>query len=121
MNALSPTDGSAIARTARRFEAQALGALLKPVYGEAPKGLLSGRAAEEQWRPMLIEQHAKAWAERGGVGIASAVHAEMLRMQAAAQSGQASAEAPAGGERSALTSISAAPALPTTPQEGARP
>ena len=118
MNALSPSDGSAIARTARRFEAQALGALLKPVYGEAPKGLLSGGAAEEQWRPMLIEQHAKAWAERGGVGIASAVHAEMLRMQAAAQSGEAPA---AGGQRNAIPSIPSAPVLPTTPQEGARP
>ncbi|WP_052401343.1 rod-binding protein [Muricoccus aerilatus] len=117
MNALSPTDGSAMARTARRFEAQALGALLKPVYGEAPKGLLSGGAAEEQWRPMLIEQHAKSWAERGGIGLANAVHAEMLRMQAAAQSG----ETPAGGQRNALPSIPSAPVLPTTPQEGTRP
>ena len=118
MNPPATGDGSAVARTARRFEAQALGALLKPVFGEAPKGLLSGGAAEEQWRPMLIEQHAKAWAERGGIGIANAVGAEMLRMQAAAQSGEAPA---ASGQRNATPAIPPAPVLPTTLQEGTRP
>lgn len=79
MNATNP---AALARLARRFEAQALGALLKPVFGEAPKGLLSGGAAEEQWRPMLVEHHARAWSDRGGVGIADAVYRELLRVQA---------------------------------------
>ncbi|MFH5925263.1 rod-binding protein [Roseomonas xinghualingensis] len=78
---VAPSDHAALARVARRFEAQALGALLKPVFGEAPKGLLSGGAAEEQWRPMLIEHHARAWSDRGGVGIADAVFRELLRVQ----------------------------------------
>jgi Rod binding domain-containing protein len=82
---------AAMARVARRFEAQALGALLKPVFGEAPKGLLSGGAAEAQWRPMMVEQYARSWSDRGGVGIADAVFREMLRMQSAAQ-GQANPE-----------------------------
>jgi peptidoglycan hydrolase FlgJ len=72
-------------------EAQALGALLKPVFGEAPKGLLSGGAAEAQWRPMLVENYARSWSDRGGLGIADAVFREMLRMQSAAQ-GQANPE-----------------------------
>ena len=72
-----------LARVARRFEAQALSALMKPVFGEVRKGLLSGGAAEEQWRPMLVEQHARAWSDRGGVGIADAVYRELLRAQAA--------------------------------------
>ena len=75
----------AIARTARKFEAQALGALLKPVFGEAPKGLLSAGPAEEQWRPMLVENYARAWSDKGGVGIGDAVFREMLRMQSAGQ------------------------------------
>lgn len=79
------TNHAALARVARRFEAQALGALLKPVFGEAPKGLLSAGAAEEQWRPMLVEQHARAWSNKGGVGIADAVYRELLRVQSAAQ------------------------------------
>ncbi|MCR0981279.1 rod-binding protein [Roseomonas populi] len=76
---------AALARVARRFESQALGALLKPVFGEAPKGLLSAGAAEEQWRPMLVEHYAQAWSNKGGVGIADAVYRELLRAQSAAQ------------------------------------
>ncbi|MBB5693666.1 rod-binding protein [Muricoccus pecuniae] len=73
-----------LARLARRFEAQALGSLLQPVFGEGPKGLLSGGAAEAQWRPMLVENYARAWTERGGIGIAASVHRELLRIQSAA-------------------------------------
>ena len=111
---LRAPDNTALARVARRFEAQALSALLKPVFGDAPKGLLSGGPAEDQWRPMLVEQHARAWTERGGIGIAASVHAELLRAQAAAQG------ADAAGGRSAAPSIAAAPVLPATLQEGAR-
>ena len=76
---------ASLARVARRFEAQTLSALLKPVFGEAPKGLLSAGAAEEQWRPMLVERYAQAWSDKGGVGIADAVYRELLRVQSAAQ------------------------------------
>jgi Rod binding domain-containing protein len=74
-----------LARLARRFEAQALGALLQPVFGETPKGLLSAGAAEGQWRPMLVENYARAWSDRGGIGIADAVFRELLRAQGGAQ------------------------------------
>lgn len=77
---------------ARRFEAQALGALLQPVLGPAPKGLLSGGSAEAQWRPMLIDNYARGWAARGGVGIADAVLAEMVRTQAAVRGARGSEE-----------------------------
>jgi len=76
---------AALMRVARRFEAQALSSLLKPVFGEVPKGILSAGPAEEQWRPMLVEHYARAWSDRGGVGIAAAVFRELLRAQSAAQ------------------------------------
>jgi len=79
------TGHAALMRVARRFEAQALGSLLKPVFGEAPKGLLSAGPAEDQWRPMLVERYAQAWSDRGGIGIADAVFRELLRVQSAAQ------------------------------------
>lgn len=88
MDAL-PANYAALARVAKRFEAQALGSLLQPVFGEGPKGLLSGGAAEAQWRPMLVENYARAWSDRGGVGIADAVLRELVRVQAAAQNPQA--------------------------------
>lgn len=112
MDGVSPTGNAALAQVARRFEAQALGALLKPVFGQVQKGLLSGGPAEEQWRPMLVEQHARAWADRGGVGIATAVYAELLR----AQGQQGGAQ---GAERAASPSLPAAPGLPR-PQQGSR-
>lgn len=103
----APAGHAALARVARRFEAQALSALLKPIFGEAPKGLLSGGAAEEQWRPMLVEQHARAWTDRGGIGIASAVYAELLRAQAAQQGGT---------EEATRASVPATPAAPGASQ-----
>ena len=125
MNIIPPADGSPLARVARRFEAQALGALLKPVFGEAPKGLLSGGAAEEQWRPMLLEQHARAWTERGGIGIATAVHAELLRVQAAAQVGTEAAGGASPVAAPARPSIPRAPVpapmLATVPAPGLQP
>ncbi|TPG59567.1 chemotaxis protein chel [Roseomonas nepalensis] len=117
---LRAPDSSALARVARRFEAQALSALLKPVFGEAPKGLLSGGPAEDQWRPMLVEQHARAWTERGGIGIAASVHAELLRAQAAQAGDGAGGVAGAGNGRAAAPSIARAPVLPASLQEGAR-
>jgi Rod binding domain-containing protein len=75
------TGPAALRRVAQRFEAQALSALLQPIYGEAPKGLLSSGPAEAQWRPMLVEQHARAWSSKGGIGIADAVFKELLRLQ----------------------------------------
>jgi Rod binding domain-containing protein len=86
---VQPANLAALARAAKRFEAQALGSLLQPVFGEGPKGLLSGGAAEAQWRPMLVENYARAWSDRGGVGIADAVLRELVRVQAAAQNPQA--------------------------------
>ncbi|WP_458097006.1 rod-binding protein [Roseomonas sp. WA12] len=88
MDAL-PANYAALAHVAKRFEAEALGSLFQPVFGEGPKGLLSGGAAEAQWRPMLVENYARAWSDRGGVGIADAVLRELVRVQSAAQNPQA--------------------------------
>ena len=82
---VQPSNYAALARVAKRFEAQALGSFLQPVFGEAPKGILSGGAAEAQWRPMLVENYARAWSDRGGIGIADAVLRELVRVQSAAQ------------------------------------
>ena len=86
---VQPSNYAALARVAKRFEAQALGSLLQPVFGEGPKGLLSGGAAEAQWRPMLVENYARGWSDRGGIGIADSVLRELVRVQSTAQNGTA--------------------------------
>jgi len=81
------TDPAAIARVSRQFEAQALGALLQPIFAtvDTPQGRFGGGAAETTWRPMFVEAVAKAMAGAGGVGLAAAVQSELLRAQAAQQ------------------------------------
>lgn len=72
----------ALRRAAQDFEAQALGALLQPMFeGLEARGPFGGGAAEAQWRPMLVEAIARGMARTGGVGLADAVLREMLRLQ----------------------------------------
>ncbi|PZW45881.1 rod binding protein [Humitalea rosea] len=78
---------TAITRVARQFEAQALGALLQPIFAtvNAAAGRFGGGAPEAAWQPMLVDAIATAMAGTGGIGLASAVQAELLRAQAAQQ------------------------------------
>ena len=92
----------AMRRVAQDFEAQALGALLQPIFATLPTdGAFGGGAAEAQWRPMLVDAFGKSMARSGGVGIAEAVLRDMLRVQAAASA------LPAAGPEAA---VAAAPA-----------
>jgi peptidoglycan hydrolase FlgJ len=79
---------------AQAFEAQVLSQLLAPAFATVDMGrsAFGGGAAEEQWRPMLLDAMAGAAARsgRGGIGVAEAVLREMLRRQG-------NAAAPGGG------------------------
>ncbi len=62
------------AKAARAFEAMALGALLQPMFeGLGKAGPFGGGAAEAMWRPVLVNEIARAMAEAGGLGIAQMV------------------------------------------------
>jgi Rod binding domain-containing protein len=77
-------DPDRIRRAARDFEAQALGALLAPMFeGLRSSGPFTGGAGEAQWRPMLVDAIARDLARAGGLGLATAVEREMLRLQEA--------------------------------------
>lgn len=79
-------DRAALARAARDFEAMALGALLQPLFeGLGPSPPFGGGAGEAMWRPLLVNEIARAIAEAGGVGIADAVLRQMLADQEARQ------------------------------------
>jgi Rod binding domain-containing protein len=74
---------AAAARAAQDFEAQALGALLQPMFAGLPTGgFFGGGSAEAQWRPMLVDAIARDLARSGGLGLAAAVQREIIRMQA---------------------------------------
>ncbi|MGG5808785.1 rod-binding protein [Falsiroseomonas sp. CW058] len=80
--ARAPARDADLRRAARDFEAQALGALLNPMFeGLDTSGPFGGGAAEAQWRPMLVEAIARDLARAGGLGLAASVGREMLRLQ----------------------------------------
>ena len=70
-------------RAAREFEAMALAQFLAPMFEtvDPAKSLFGGGAGERVWRPMLVSQVAKQVAEQGGLGLATPVFRQMLRMQ----------------------------------------
>lgn len=72
---------AAMRKSARDFEAQALGFLLQPMFAtvDMTKSAFGGGAAEAQWRPMLVDAFAASAVRAGGVGIADAVYRELLR------------------------------------------
>jgi Rod binding domain-containing protein len=67
---------------AREFERMFLSEMLRPMFeGIETDGMFGGGAAEEVYRPLLIDRYAEQAAASGGVGIADAVLKEILRMQ----------------------------------------
>lgn len=69
-----PAPDPRTAQAARAFEAMALGALLQPMFeGLGKGGAFGGGAAEAMWRPVLVNEIARAIAEAGGLGIAELV------------------------------------------------
>ena len=78
---------ASLRKSARDFEAQALGFLLQPIFAtvDNSKSAFGGGAAEAQWRPMLVEAFAASAVRAGGVGIADVVYRELLRQKNGAQ------------------------------------
>jgi Rod binding domain-containing protein len=75
---------AALRRAAQQFEAQALGALLQPMFqGLGTSGPFGGGAAEAQWRPMLVDAIARDLSRIGGLGIGEAVLRELTRIAGA--------------------------------------
>ena len=83
-NAPLPPDAKTL-KSAREFEAMAIGQLLQPMFEtvDSAHSLFGGGSAEETWKPMLVNEIAKKIAANGGLGLARPVLAEMLRMQEA--------------------------------------
>ena len=76
--------------TAEQFEASFLSQMLKPMFeGLDTNGLFGGGEAEATWRSFLIDAMAQQTVRAGGIGLASTVMAEMIRMQSEQTAGAA--------------------------------
>jgi len=78
-----PADPAKLWKTARDFEAMALGEFLKPMFDTVndKENLFGGGDAEKTWKPMMVDEIAKQIAGSGGLGLAVPIHDAMLRMQ----------------------------------------
>jgi Rod binding domain-containing protein len=80
-----PANLEAIKKTAHEFEAMAIGELLKPMFEALDTdGLGGGGTGERMFRPMLVQEYAKALAAGPGIGIADSVMRAMIQMQGGA-------------------------------------
>lgn len=81
-SSLSPAVTKRIHDAAIDFEAVYLGEMLKPMFETVEvDSTFGGGSAEETWRGMLVEEYAKSIAKGGGIGLASSVEKEMLKLQ----------------------------------------
>ena len=86
--AAAPTAGGRtpeqIKAVAHKFEASFLSVMLGQMFeGVSTSAPFGGGQGEAAFRSFLTEEMAKGLAKRGGVGLSTAVQAQMLRMQGA--------------------------------------
>jgi peptidoglycan hydrolase FlgJ len=78
-------DPAKMAKSAKDFEAMAIGQLLQPMFDtvDSAHGTFGGGSGEEAWKPMLVQEFAKQISNQGGLGLARPIYDAMLRMQEA--------------------------------------
>lgn len=80
-----------VEKTSKDFEQMALSQMLAMMETDTDMSdsMFGGGAAERAFKPFLTQEYARGFSESGGIGIATAVKREMLRMQEAMQAAQA--------------------------------
>jgi peptidoglycan hydrolase FlgJ len=69
-------------KAAQEFEAVFLTQILETMYaGVEPDPTFGGGNAEKLFRSMINEKTAQSMAKNGGIGLADAVYAEIIRLQ----------------------------------------
>lgn len=82
----TPADGHSKARAmAEDFEAVFLNTMLSQMFaGIKTPEPFGGGHAEETYRGLMVEEYAKAITESGGIGVADAIHRQLVELQEAA-------------------------------------
>jgi peptidoglycan hydrolase FlgJ len=80
-NSAPPRDAK-LWETAQDFEAVLLSQLTSLMFDSAPSdSAFSAGPAEETWRGMMAEEMGKQMARTGGIGLATHVYDQMIRLQ----------------------------------------
>ncbi|MGI1662042.1 rod-binding protein [Palleronia sp. KMU-117] len=72
-----PPDDQRLRALARELEASFLAVMLKSAGLGEPREAFGGGAGEDQFTSMLTTEHARALAERGGIGLAETLFEAM--------------------------------------------
>ena len=75
----------ALREAAQAYEAGFLAEMLRASGFGQPRGTLGGGAGEEQFASFLVQAHADALAERGGVGLAEAIFRSLAKRSTVGQ------------------------------------
>nr|WP_269717007.1 rod-binding protein [Caulobacter sp. NIBR2454] len=70
-----------IKETAQSFEASFLTQMMQPMFEGLGEGPFGGGQGEQMFKGFLLEAMGKQMARSGGVGLASTVEREMLKLQ----------------------------------------
>ena len=70
-----------IKKTAQDFEASFLSVMLGEMFQGVDEGEFSGGQGAQMFRSFLTDAMSKSMVKSGGVGLASSVQAQMLKMQ----------------------------------------
>jgi Rod binding domain-containing protein len=83
-----------IHKTAQNFEASFLTTMYETMFSSVPTdSAFGGGPGEDMWKGFLAEAMAKQTSQRGGIGVATAVEKEMLKLQGLTAPSSASAVA----------------------------
>jgi len=79
---VSARDLGKIRNAAKDFEAVFLSEMMKPMFDSVEVDpMFGGGKGEEVFKGMMVQEYGKLMAERGGIGLADYVQAEMIRIQ----------------------------------------
>lgn len=80
-------DKDAVAKKAHAvaadFESVYIGDAFKAMFKDVSVDPLNGKSdnSNETWRDMMIDQYAKDFVKKGGIGIADSIAAELIKIQ----------------------------------------
>jgi len=78
----TPEQMAKIRQTAKSFEAELITQMLGPMFeGVKTDGPFGGGSAEGTYRTFMMDAFGKQMSKAGGIGVASSVEREMLKLQ----------------------------------------
>ena len=87
---LDAKDLAKIDEASKQFEGMFMSEMIKPMFdGLQTNGMFDGGKGEEVFRGMMIQEYGKLLSQHGGVGLASSIKDQMIKIQEQANNAHA--------------------------------